>query len=152
MTALLPPLPGSEPFDRRVGAAFLAVTLVLIAPSLVGVVAPYDQQALGDVRDDLASQARQVLATVDAEDRATEPYFSAAIQDIGERAAGIHDELVRRAAVADASSTRDSLAQLADDLSTEADQLSLAYGDDAALAAGRSRVEAIANELQALGP
>jgi hypothetical protein len=152
MTALLPPLPGSEPLDRRVGAAFLALTVVLIVPSLVGVFAPYDQQALGDVRDDLASQARQVLATVDAQDHTTERYFSAAIQDVGERARGIHDELVRRTAVTDASSMRDSLAQLADDLSAEADQLSLAYGDDAALAAGRSRVEAIAIELQAFAP
>jgi hypothetical protein len=151
LNALLPRLPGSEPLDRRIAAAFLVLGLALLAPSLPGVFEPTDQDALANTRDTLESEVRQVLTTIDARPRTTEMYFRTAIEDLGDRAEGIHGELAHRDVQPQAARLRDTLAKVADDLASVAEELTTAYGDDAAIAEDRSRVEDLRTQLESLG-
>ncbi len=149
MAGVLPPLPGSEPLDKRVAAAFLVVTLALIAPSIPGFFKPTDRQDLADAADELRSDVRQLVTTIDSRSTVTEPYFRTAIGDIGERVAGVHEDLIHRPVDAGARVLRDQLATAADELAAAADALTPAYDDAVTVAKERAAIQTIGKWIDA---
>jgi hypothetical protein len=152
LTALLPRLPGSEPLDRRIAIVFLVLTAALLAPSVPGIFEPTDAGALKNAASALDSSARQLLTTIDARDRLTEPYYRAAIDDIGDRVAGIRDEVVHRPVAPDASALKSTVADAADKLAIAADALTVAFDNPSQRTEQRATVADLEQKLKGIGP
>jgi hypothetical protein len=151
MPARLPRLPSAEPLDLRVAAAFIVLTLALVAPGIVHALTPTDDQGLQDAASTLESQARETVALIDRRDTMTDVAFAAELQDLGGAADEARSDLLRQAIEPAAESKRNRLADAASQLADAADDASLAGMDRSRLDRDRAALEALIQTLHGLG-
>jgi hypothetical protein len=151
MPPRLPRLPNVEPLDLRVAAAFVVLTLALVAPGIVHALTPTNDQGLQDVASTLESQAREAVALIDRRDHMTEVAFAAELQDLGGAADEARGDLLRQAVEPAAESKRNQLADAASQLADAADDASLAAADRSRLDRDRAALETLIQALHELG-
>jgi hypothetical protein len=151
MPARLPRLPSAEPLDLRVAAAFIVLTLGLVAPGIVHALTPTDDEGLQDAASTLESQAREAVALIDRRDHMTDVAFEAELQDLGGAANEARGDLLRRAVEPAAESKRNQLADAASQLADAADDASLAAADRSRLDRDRAALDSLIGTLHGLG-
>jgi hypothetical protein len=151
MTSRLPRPQGAEPVDLRVAAAFVVLTLVLVAPGLVHALTPTDDQGLQDAASTLESQAREAVALIDHRSGTTDPAFAAELQDLAGQAEEMRSDLQRQAIAPGAESKRNQLADAASQVADATDDASLAGGDRSRLDQDRAKLETVIQTLHELG-
>jgi hypothetical protein len=151
MPSRVPRPQGHEPLDLRVAAAFVVLTLVLVAPGLVHALTPTDEQGLQDAASTLESQAREAVALIEHRSGTTDPAFAAELQDLAGEAEEMRSDLLRQAVTPDAMSKRDQLADAASQVADATDDASLAAADRARLDQDRGKLETVIQTLHELG-
>jgi hypothetical protein len=151
MPSHLPRLPSAEPLDLRVAAAFVVLTLALVAPGIGRALSPVDEQGLQDAASTLESQAREAVALIEHRGGTTDPAFAAELQDLAGEAEEARSDLLRQAVAPDAVSKRDQLADAASQVADATDDASLAVGDASRLDQDRGKLETVIQTLHELG-
>jgi hypothetical protein len=150
MSSRLPRTESAEPLDLRVAAAFVVLTLALVAPGLVHALTPTDEQGLKDAASTLESQARQAVALIDHRSGTTDAAFAAELQDLAGEAEEMRSDLLRQAVAPGAEKKRDQLADAASEVSDATDDASLAAGDGSRLDQDRDKLETVIQTLDEL--
>jgi hypothetical protein len=150
MSSRLPRTESAEPLDLRVAAAFVVLTLALVAPGLVHALTPTDEQGLKDAASTLESQARQAVALIDHRSGTTDAAFAAELQDLAGEAEEMRSDLLRQAVAPGAEKKRDQLADAASEVSDATDDASLAAGDGSRLDQDRDKLQTVIQTLDEL--
>jgi hypothetical protein len=151
MSSRLPRIQSAEPLDLRVAAAFVVLTLGLVAPGLAHALSPTDDQGLQDAASTLESQAREAVALIEHRSGTTDPAFAAELQDLGGQADEMRGDLLRQVVAPGAESKRNQLADAASQVADATDDASLAAGDRSRLDQDRGKLEAVIQTLHELG-
>jgi hypothetical protein len=144
-------MPSAEPLDLRVAAAFIVLTLALVAPGIVHALTPTDDQGLQDAASTLESQAREAVALIDRRGGMTDVAFAAELRDLGGAAEEARSDLLRHAVEPAAELKRNQLADAASQLADATDDASLAGTDRSRLDRDRAALEALIATLHELG-
>ena len=150
MPSRLPRIPSAEPLDLRIAAAFIVLTLALVAPGIVHALTPADDQGVQDVASTLESQAREAVALIDRGDRMTQQAFAAELQDLGGAAEEARSNLLRQAVDPGAESRRNQVADAAGRLRDATEDASLAASDRSRIDRDRAALDTLIQGLHQL--
>jgi hypothetical protein len=146
----LPPLPNSEPLDKRIALPFLVLAIALVVPGVPQVFSPTDEVALRDTVSELQSQVKDATVLIDRRDGTTRLYFASELDDLGASADEARDELREQPFEPSVADTRSTVIEALDEFSTAADDAAVSFDERARLAEVRSKLEDIAKTLATL--